>query len=274
MDSGVRRNDGSDGSFLSIEAIMTTETAIRHFDAVMDGGFAGKPVIGLITLSTDTITEHELRLMAPADRIVVSSTRIKTTNPLTVESLRAHVGEISHAVRLFDPIESVSVFAYSCTSGSSVNPLSALQQGVRDGGSDAPITAPTPAALAAFRALGVSRIAMLTPYPDEVTLFMRDVLAKNGVEAVSLGSFHFDIDYLMAGISPGGMVEAATALDDPRAEAIFLPCTGLRASSAIPALEARLGKPVVTAHQAMLWHALQLSGHPMRLEGVGRLFQL
>jgi maleate isomerase len=246
---------------------------VHHFDAKMDGGFKGKPVIGLITLSTDCITEHELRLMAPADRIVTSATRIKTHNPLTVAILREHVGEISNAVRLFDPLETVDVFVYACTSGSAVNSLAALSHGVREAGSQAPITAPMPGALAAFKALGVTRIAMLTPYPDEVTLFMRDHLAGSGIEAVSLGSFHFDIDYEMAGISPQAIIESAAALDDPRAEAIFLPCTGLRASSAIEPLEQRLGKPVVTAHQAMLWHALKLSGHDIKLPRFGRLLQ-
>ncbi len=246
---------------------------VRHISAKLDGGFKGKPVVGLITLSTDCVTEHELRLMAPADRIVTSATRIKTHNPLTVAILREHVGEISNAVRLFDPVETVDVFAYACTSGSAVNSLAALTQGVREAGSQAPITAPMPGALAAFKELGVTRIAMLTPYPDEVTLFMRDHLAGSGVEAVSLGSFHFDIDYEMARITPEAIIESAAALDDPRAEAVFLPCTGLRASSAIEPLERRLGKPVVTAHQAMLWHALKLSGHDIKLSRFGRLFQ-
>jgi len=251
-----------------------TRNSVLHFDARMDGGFAGKPVIGLITLSTDCVTEHELRQMAPADKIVISATRIKTHNPLTVAILREHVAEIGNAVRLFDPAESANVYAYACTSGSAVNSLEALTQGVRDAGSQAPITAPMPGALEAFKTLNVTRIAMLTPYPDEVTLFMRDHLGKKGVEVVSMGSFHFDIDYEMAGISPQSIIESAAALDDPRSQAVFLPCTGLRASSAIEALEQRLGKPVVTAHQAMLWHAVKLAGYQIKLPRLGRLFQL
>jgi maleate isomerase len=258
----------------TVQEQITGASRVRHFDAKLDGGFSGKPVIGVITLSTDCVTEHELRLMAPADRIVTSATRIKTHNPLTIAILREHAREISNAVRLFDPVETVDVFAYACTSGSAVNSLTSLTQGVRDAGSQAPLTAPIPGALAAFSALGVGRIAMMTPYPDEVTLFMARHLGENGVEAVSLGSFHFDIDYEMAGIAPQAFADSAAALDDPRAEAVFLPCTGLRASGAIELLERRLGKPVVTAHQAMLWHALKLAGYDMKLPGCGRLFQL
>jgi maleate isomerase len=256
----------------AVLADVRAENPIRHLEPKMDSGFAGKPVIGLITLSTDCITEHELRCMAPADRIVISATRIKTRNPLSVAILREHVGEISSAVRLFDPVESVSVFAYACTSGSAVNSIEALTTGVRDGGSQAPITAPMTGALAAFKELGIAKIAMLTPYPDEVTLFMRDHLRKSGIEAISMGSFHFEVDYEMACIAPEAILESAAALDDPRAQAVFLPCTGLRASSVIEPLEQRLGKPVVTAHQAMLWHALRLSGSGIKLSHLGRLF--
>src|SRR5690242_1599845 len=117
------------------QAEIETSNSVRHFDAKMDGGFTGKPVIGLITLSTDCVTEHELRQMAPADKIVISATRIKTHNPLTVAILRDHVAEIGNAVRLFDPTETADVYAYACTSGSAVNSHEALTQGVRDAGS-------------------------------------------------------------------------------------------------------------------------------------------
>jgi maleate isomerase len=250
------------------------QSPVRHFEVNLDGGFKGKPVIGLITLSTDCVTEHELRLMAPADKIVISATRIKTHNPLSVAILREHVGQISKAAQLFDPVETINVFAYACTSGSAVNSLEELNRGVRIAASQAPITAPMPGALAAFEALNVRRIAMLTPYPDEVTLFMRDHLAKNQIETVRMGSFHFDIDYEMAAISPATILESAALLDSPESEAIFLPCTGLRASSVIEPLEQRIGKPVITAHQAMLWHALKLAGHQIRLPLIGRLFTL
>jgi len=253
---------------------LKTRTAIRHFEAELDRSFESLPLIGLIVLSTDCVTEHELRQMGPADKVSTSSTRIRTENPLTLKILRDHVGEISRAVRLFEPSDSVDVFAYACTSGSAVNSLDSLARGVRDGGSSAPITAPMPAAIAAFQTLGVRRISMLTPYPDEVTQFMCDHLEANRLEVISAGSFSLDIDYEMSNISPRALSEAAAALDVPGAEAIFLPCTALRASSVIAALEVRRCKPVVTAHQAMLWHALRLAKSDLRLSSCGRLFEM
>ena len=48
--------------------------------------------------------------------------------------------------------------------------------------------------------------------------------------------------------------------------------TALRASLAVDALEVALGRPVVTSNQAIVWHALQLSGVAAGKEAPGRLF--
>ena len=42
----------------------------------------------------------------------------------------------------------------------------------------------------------------------------------------------------------------------------------------IEALEATLGKPVITSTQATLWHALRLAGIKDDIPGAGRLFKL
>ena len=41
----------------------------------------------------------------------------------------------------------------------------------------------------------------------------------------------------------------------------------------IERLEVRLNQPVVTGHQAMLWHALRRAGLPMRAQGLRKLAQ-
>ena len=53
-----------------------------------------------------------------------------------------------------------------------------------------------------------------------IALFMRNHLAENDVEVVSMGSFHYEVDYEMAGISPQSIIDGAIALDDPRAQVL------------------------------------------------------
>ncbi|MCW4019071.1 MAG: hypothetical protein NWF00_10410 [Candidatus Bathyarchaeota archaeon] len=52
--------------------------------------------------------------------------------------------------------------------------------------------------------------------------------------------------------------DAAQKADDPLAEAVFVSCTNFRTLEAIPALEAKLQKPVVNSNSATLWAALRV----------------
>jgi maleate isomerase len=58
------------------------------------------------------------------------------------------------------------------------------------------------------------------------------------------------------------------------AEAVVVAGNGLRAVGAIEVLEASLGRPVVTANQALLWKGLRVAGVPYRMDHYGRLFKL
>jgi maleate isomerase len=56
------------------------------------------------------------------------------------------------------------------------------------------------------------------------------------------------------------------------AEAVFIAGNGFRAAGAIGALEAALGRPVLTANQVLLWHLLAETGATCEVGGYGRLF--
>ena len=59
----------------------------------------------------------------------------------------------------------------------------------------------------------------------------------------------------------------------PKAEVIVVAGNGLRAVGAIEKLEATLGRPVITANQALLWQGMRTAGVPARAEHYGRLFK-
>jgi len=62
--------------------------------------------------------------------------------------------------------------------------------------------------------------------------------------------------------------------DDPGAQAVFVGCTGQKLAQHLNAMEALLGKPVLTANQVTSWHALKLMGLEPQLAGRGRLFAM
>ena len=62
--------------------------------------------------------------------------------------------------------------------------------------------------------------------------------------------------------------------NEPDSQAAFLSCTAIRAVEAIDAIEADIGKPVVTSNQAMVWHALGRLGIDDTPKGYGRLMEM
>lgn len=65
---------------------------------------------------------------------------------------------------------------------------------------------------------------------------------------------------------------AAQAADHPDALAIVLMGGGLRTGGSVARLEASLGKPVIAATAALVWHACELLGANPPRPHLGRLF--
>jgi len=137
-----------------------------------------------------------------------------------------------------------------------------------------PVLSTCASAVLALRTLGVERIALVGP-----PWFDRDL---NDLGAAYFEGTGFDV------------VSSATAAltQDPRevdaaavcawtarhvsgdAEAIFIGGNGFRAAGAVAALEARLGRPVLTSNQVLLWNLLAEAspGTASEVAGYGRLF--
>ena len=81
------------------------------------------------------------------------------------------------------------------------------------------------------------------------------------------------VDEDIVRVAPTFMEEFALSLDRPDADAIFISCGALRVLDIIEDLEQRVGKPVVTSNQALVWDVLRLAGIEDRFEGYGRLFR-
>lgn len=135
------------------------------------------------------------------------------------------------------------------------------------------------AVLLAFRALGAARVGVVSVYPDAVDARIAPFFEPAGIAIARIGKpetrmEHGDVSESLARMDPGELVEAGVALDGPDIDAIFIPCTAVRTLEAIEALEARIGKPVVTAIQATMWAVARLARVAGHAPGGGRLFEI
>lgn len=209
----------------------------------------------------DFALDRELWRWAPED-VSLYLTRLPFfTTPVTVEMAvacgdRRAVRRATRDVLTPEP----GVVIYACTSGSFVEGAAGeevLRRTMEDAG--APVARTTSGALiAALKLLGVSRLAIATPYVEPVTRRLVAYLAEHGISTVSseglglLGNI-WRVKY-------SEVVEIVRAADNPAAEALFISCTNVPTYDLIEPLEQALGKPVLTANQVTMWAALRAMG--------------
>jgi maleate isomerase len=232
--------------------------------------------IGLILLATDRVSGSDVQRFLPAgDDVELFPTRVPLDVVATPATLAAMADHLAAATAVLVPGGPLNAIGFSCTSGSvAIGPdtVAARIGSVRPG---VPTTNPVDAAALGLQALGVRRIALLTPYHDGPSALIERSLAAAGIDAVVKASFDLDGDPEMNRVTASSILEQGARLAaHPDAEALFVSCTGLRTRAVIGPLEQRTGKPTVTSNQAHAWALLRLAGAPSRLPDRGRLFLL
>ena len=111
---------------------------------------------------------------------------------------------------------------------------------------------------------GEQRVALV---PVSVPL-----LTKAGLEVVATTYVGEDLgNYGQSDLTPEAVFDLGLRADHLQAEGLVLSCTDMRSVEVIEALEAALGKPVVTSNQALMYCAIK--GLGLGSAGLpGRLF--
>lgn len=137
-----------------------------------------------------------------------------------------------------------------------------------------PVVSAAGAMLEAVRTIGARRIGFTSPYVGELNQKAVDFFAEAGIQVVSRVDLGTGISSIELGLlTPGDAFELGSAADHGDADAIVIGCTDFRAVEAVGALERKLGKPVITANQALVFACLARIGvHTEGIEGGGRLF--
>ncbi len=233
----------------------------------------GKHRIGLVVLSNDYATERDFINMRPSDDVALFCSRIQNTPDCTLGTLPEMAPHISAAAALLVPDGRLDVVAYACTSGTVVMGydticarIHAVRPGVR-------VVTPITASLAALDRFGPKLAQLLTPYSDDVNGAIAEHLTGQGKDIRAFTSFHISDNEIMAALPPQAIYDAALQADRPEADALFISCTAIRAADVVDRIERTLGKPVITANQAMVWQSLRWSGCDLPVPGYGRLLR-
>jgi maleate isomerase len=247
-------------------------------------GWSWRARIGVLTPHADIGPESELRAMAP-DGISIHAARV----PLGVYAPGGKmdltiaddpVSNFAEPPLVDDAAELLAAaplhaIVYGFTSSSYVrgaaddaalkNRLEARTRGI-------PVVIPCAAAVLALAALGVTKLALISPPWFSVELSQKGAgyFQGAGFEVVYNGPAALPSD--QRAIHPGQLYEWVRANTPRSAEAVFIGGNGCRAVGTVKALEQDLARPVLTANQVAFWQALRISGTRAPIVDYGQIF--
>ena len=240
--------------------------------AQFDSG-PGKYRIGLLVLSNDYVMERDFINMRPSDDVALFVSRLPNTPDCTVATLREMAPHIASTTSLLVPEGRLDVVAYGCTSGTAVLGFEEIQSQVQTVRPGIACTTPLTASIDALNAFGATQLAVLTPYVDDVNAEISRYLENQDKKIASFSSFKIADNEAMAKLSPESIYQAAVEADCADADALFISCTAIRAVDVVERIEQKIGKPVVTAVQAIFWQSLRMTGYTGSVGGYGRLLR-
>ena len=229
--------------------------------------------VGLIIPSSNRMAEQE---MVPAfpEGVQAHVTRLRMTgaNHLSFGELLPRIEEATRA--LVDA--RCDVVAFHCTAnsmeGGKAGEQEILATLARAGAARATTT--ITAIQRALDALAARRIVLVTPYSAQTTGHEAEFLRGAGYDVLSASGFALAGSDAYCATPAQFWRDRVIEAQRPDADAYLVSCANISVFGVIEELEARLGRPIVTSNQSVIWDALRLLGWSDRRGCPGRLFDL
>ena len=229
--------------------------------------------IGLLTPSFDFNPESEMWAIAPKGVALYASRMDRGTLPFAT-----YLSDPSHADAALALLTALKLrailYAYSTTSYVlGVDGEEVFRARLVKGAQGVPVVLAAHALCEAVRALEARRLSVVHPpwFPEEQSEKGRAYFSSRGFEVVSCARMTPERKFTE--VTAQEVHDWIAAHASPKAEVIVVAGNGLRAVGAIEKLEATLGRPVITANQALLWQGMRTAGVPASAEHYGRLFK-
>lgn len=219
--------------------------------------------IGLIVPSSNTTMESEFSKYTP-DGVSIHASRLPLRR-VTERELITMSEEVKRCSKLLAHAQ-VDVIAYGCTSGSIIKGKGydqELEERISEE-TGVPAVSTAGAVIDILNAKGVNKIAVATPYIDEINQKEKEFLIVNGIEVSEIKGLGLTDNLKIGKQDPRVAYRLGREVmkSNSEAEALFISCTNFRTFEIINSLIQDIGKPVVTSNQATLESALKRVGLP------------
>lgn len=238
-----------------------------------DFSYGSRGIIGLIYPSPGWVMEPEFYKMSP-EGVITCTTRISLfeTNTEQLVKIRKYAIEATELISQAP----VDVIALGCTSGSFIGGMKydlELTKEMEKVSKGVPCTTTSSSVVSALRTLGVKKIAVITPYIEEVNKRAKIFLEENNFEITKILGLGLLYDSQIDNQSLKTVYRLARDVDTNDTEAIVILCTGLRSIGILDFLERDLNKPVISAIQSTFWNCLRTCGVMDKIDSYGTLLK-
>lgn len=227
--------------------------------------------IGLIVPSSNTVMEPDFHRTLGAG-CAISTARIYLEQ-VTRESEKSMIeDDLPSALRLIKTTDP-HVVVFGCTSAGSLGGLESdagiarrIEQltGVR-------ALTVVGSVVEQLRAIRPRRVAVFTPYEEDLTLSVAQCVVQAGYELAQTAGMGIRSNRDIGRVTPKEIVEfVETHIDGGDVDCIFLSCTNWQALDALAPVKARFGLPVISSNQATIEAVRQLASDFERVRATGQ----
>lgn len=225
----------------------------------------------MIPSSNTTMEPEAIRILNYIANVHTSRIRLRE---VTIEALDEMIKDVDReASKLADA--DVEVILYGCTSGSFFKGLGfdkQIEKRIEEVSGIKTIST-SRAVLDALRNLHMKRIAVATPYIDEVNREEARFLTANGFSITNFKSLGLKANLDIGRVDPSRVFELVQSMKKHIEDGVFISCTNLATIDLIERLERKLNKPVVSSNLASFWAVSKAVGAFEKIEGYGSLLR-
>lgn len=218
--------------------------------------------IGMIVPASNTNAEPDCQMLAPAGltlHVTRSGGYEVEAIPDADEMRRFARQALDQQLQLLVDAR-VELVAYACTSATLADGPEFDREFCAEISAKSGLPAVTTAGalVEAIKAVGARRVGFTSPYVKPLADESIEFLRRCDIETVNRADFERALSSLeQNALTPDDAYEIGLEADHPEAQAVVISCTDFRALEAVPALEATLGKPVITSNSALMYACLE-----------------
>jgi len=206
--------------------------------------------IGLMVPINNTTMEREMLAWLPQGSTCNTVKIPRGKGLLTRETLPAYKAQALELAKVFENPD-IDVVAYGCTAAGFISGPAgdaALQTDLASVTGKSVVTTAR-SMVVALQEIGVTQIALVTPYPDTVNEQLKVFLTDGGISVKSFNSFYAkDVDELGRITAPQVAQLARDTMRDD-CEAMFIGCSQLPTFDILGDLQREFGRPVLSSIQ-------------------------